>query len=290
MQKSRIPAFVNGKAGTAAAVLDVLRSDPRVALHETEPDELRDAVSRAVKDEPPVIIIAGGDGTLSSAAPALVGTSSALSVVPAGTLNHFAQRIGVPLNPREALEVAFSGRTTPVDVGRVNDQVFLNTCVMGVYVSYVRRRDLLKPRFGYAASSVAAAVRTLYAMGSGRTDLHIENGPASSTSSLIFVGVGERDFRLPLLGELTESGRDGLHLVVVKPLSRARLLAMVMRTAARGVRPWPSEKHVESFVVDDFRLTLSTPVAHAVLDGEIVELSGHLTFRRDPSALLVRTV
>ncbi len=288
METHRIPAFANPAAGGAAQAIEALRADARFSLHETAPMALQDALRETLKQDPPTIVVAGGDGTISSVASLVVGTSTALCILRAGTLNHFARRIGVPADPREALELALTGETTRVDVGWVNDRIFLNTCVIGMYVRYVSKRERLKPKIGYVASSFAAGVRTLADFRHQRVELDIGRRGRAHVSAVLFVGVGERDFRVPMMGEPRDSGRRGLHVVVAKPLSRASLAMMMMRAAVRGIRPWPSDEHVDSFVVDSFQVGLLRPTEQITLDGEIVELAGRLSFRRQASALAVR--
>src|SRR5438094_5337964 len=50
----------------------------------------------ALRDAGPIIVAAGGDGTVSTVASALVGTDRTLGVLPSGTLNHFAKDLGIP--------------------------------------------------------------------------------------------------------------------------------------------------------------------------------------------------
>ena len=288
MEKGRIPAFINPGAGGAAAALEALRSDRRVDIRQAPPDELKPLLRAALEDDPATIVVAGGDGTISLAASVLAGTRTALCVIRSGTLNHFARRIGVPEDPLEALDLAFSGGTARVDAGRVDGRLFLNTCVIGEYVRFVKRRDRVKPVAGYALSSLAAGVRTLADFRHDRVSIDFEGDERSYLSAILFVGVGERDFRVPPLGRPIENGRRGLHILVARPTSRARLTLMVARAAVHGIRPWPSEEHADTYIMNNFRVSLSEPDEDIALDGEIVSVDDRLDFRLDESALNVR--
>lgn len=290
MPSAPLPAFVNLSARNAPAVLNVLRQDPRVEVRETSPDGLAAAVSRAVWEGFSTIIVAGGDGTVSTAAGCVVHTPTALCILCAGTLNHFARRLGVPADPRAALELAFSGDTTNVDVGWVNDRLFLNTSVVGLYVDYVRRRERLKRWIGRSPASFVAAGQSLVAHGNHRAEVEIDGERRAYRSLLFFAAVGEREFRIPVLGELKEPGRRGLHVVAVPHKSRLRLLTTALRMATTGIRPWPARDHDESFIVESCRVYLRHSTARIALDGEIARLSSPLTYRVEPGALLVRTI
>src|SRR5947208_2417641 len=65
-----------------------------------------------VAREPDVLVAAGGDGTINAAACALVHQPVALGVIPAGTLNHFARDLRIPIDPEEAARVLTRGGVT----------------------------------------------------------------------------------------------------------------------------------------------------------------------------------
>src|SRR5205085_837823 len=72
-------------------------------------DDLSDAVKRAVDDGAEVVAVAGGDGTIRTAASVLAETGVALLPVPAGTRNHFARELGI--DTLDAAGRAWSGTT-----------------------------------------------------------------------------------------------------------------------------------------------------------------------------------
>ena len=84
-----------------------------------------------------VAIVAGGDGTVNEAVNGLVGTETALGVLPVGTGNLWAKQLGIPTytltNPlrlRDAADGLAKGTVRSVDVGRVDDRYFL--CWAGI--------------------------------------------------------------------------------------------------------------------------------------------------------------
>src|SRR5690242_5825865 len=58
----------------------------------------------------PLVIVGGGDGTISAAASALVGTETRLGILPLGTLNHFARDLRIPTELDEAVRLIAGGR------------------------------------------------------------------------------------------------------------------------------------------------------------------------------------
>ena len=82
-----------------------------------------------------MVIAGGGDGTLSTCAGFLAGTPVAMAVLPLGTGNTFARSIGLPLDLKEAIQTIAAGHIEPIDVGKCNGQVFLNSVSLGFSAS-----------------------------------------------------------------------------------------------------------------------------------------------------------
>ncbi len=77
------------------------------------------------------VLSVGGDGTLSEVAAGLVGTRTALGVIPAGTGNDFVKAIGTPRKWEDALDYVLTHPARPLDTGVINDSFFINVCGTG---------------------------------------------------------------------------------------------------------------------------------------------------------------
>src|SRR5258708_24811256 len=161
---ARIPALINSASGNAAAAREALGANDSFDVREVAPDALNDALDRVVAEGAKRVLVAGGDGTIATAAHALLPTDVELAILPGGTLNHFARNLGISTVPADALITAVGTLCCGVDVGLVNGTVFLNTSSVGAYVRFVRVRELLEPRFGYRIASALAALRVLFAL------------------------------------------------------------------------------------------------------------------------------
>lgn len=86
-----------------------------------------------------VVVAYGGDGTINEVARGLVGTASALGIIPAGSGNGMAHGLGIPSRPRRALEVITSAPIRRIDVGRVNGDCFFNVFGLGFDAALAER-------------------------------------------------------------------------------------------------------------------------------------------------------
>ena len=93
---------------------------------------------RAVDDGCDLLLVVGGDGTVSSTAASLMETRTALGVIPMGSGNGFARHFGIPLKPEQAARILARGIVRQIDVGTCNDRPFLVTCSMAWDAALVR--------------------------------------------------------------------------------------------------------------------------------------------------------
>jgi diacylglycerol kinase family enzyme len=280
-----IPAFVNPESGNADEARDALRAVGGFDIREVQPQTLADHVREAAAAGATRIVVAGGDGSIGSAAGALSGTATELAILPAGTLNHLAKDLSLPLELAAAARVARDGVAIPVDAAIVNDRLFLNTSSVGAYVTFVRLRERLERYLGYHVASFVAALRLLIRLPTFRVTLTVEGQVREYVTPLVFVGVGERELKLPTLGARVAGGAAGLHVMIIRRRSGARTLALALAAAARGVDAVAQTPALDAFIVDEFRIASRT---HSVaVDGEIVRTSPPLAYRHMPANLRV---
>ncbi|MDQ6635556.1 MAG: diacylglycerol kinase [Gemmatimonadota bacterium] len=282
----RIPAIVNVASGTADKARKALGESGAFDVHEVQPTEIASTVKQLVEGGARRILVAGGDGTISTAAAQLLETPAELAVLPGGTLNHFAKDLGISTVAAEAVTMAAGEVCRGVDVGMVNGRIFLNTSSVGVYVRYVRVREELEKRVGYRLASMLAAFRIVFSFRLMAVEVEVEGRKRIYRTPLVFIGVGERELQVPLLGQRVQGGKRGLHVMVVQGRSRARLFATTLNAVTRGVDSVAHTPQFDSFIVDRCRIGMNG-VGKVAVDGEIVSLNTPLEYELRRDALKV---
>lgn len=284
---AKLPVFINPTAGSAPALLEHLRQHAdRLIIHELKPDQLTAALKAEIAAGTPRVLVCGGDGTLALAAASLIGTQTAMAVIPGGTLNHFAHNWQLPIDVDEAVEMAFtSSQVTAVDVGYVNDALFLNTSSVGAYVRFVRIRELYETKMSYRLASVRAGFKSLVRLRSARMYIN----QVKLSSPLIFIGVRERDLSLSGLGAVHANSQNALHLLIVKTTTYWSLTKLIFNVMFRGIEPVTRTENVDSRLVDQITLNNSQrkDSIYVALDGELTLQTTPLEYRYVRAALLV---
>ena len=87
-----------------------------------------DAASLAVERGFDLVIAAGGDGTINEVINGIAEKPNRprFAILPAGTTNDFARALGIPRSLEKACDVICEGYEMPIDIGKVNDQYFIN--------------------------------------------------------------------------------------------------------------------------------------------------------------------
>jgi YegS/Rv2252/BmrU family lipid kinase len=97
-----------------------------------QPGTLPGIVAEAMTKHPPMIVIGGGDGSLSCAVDALVGTDTIFAVLPLGTANSFARSLDIPLDLDGAIRVIAEGEPRRIDLGMIDDDYYCNCAAIGL--------------------------------------------------------------------------------------------------------------------------------------------------------------
>jgi diacylglycerol kinase family enzyme len=281
---SKVKAFLNSRSGNAEAAREAL-AKAGFELEAVEPSEIGNRIKQAIDQGAKRVLVAGGDGTIATAAGLVAKKDVELAILPGGTLNHFAKDHGVPTDLGKAALVAGGNRIDSADIGYVNDAVFLNTNSLGAYVTFVRERERFEKRFGYTIASLIAVVRMLSEMRTFSVTLEAKGEKKTYRASLVFIGVGERELKMPILGNRVKNGKRGLHVMIVQGRRPARLFALALAGITKGTQKAEELPEFDDFIVESCRIDLTRPAVTLGLDGELKRFQTPLDYRIERDAL-----
>ncbi len=239
----------------------------------------------AVASGAQAVAAGGGDGTIRAVAEALANTGVPLGILPAGTLNHFARDLDLPLDPEAAAGVVRDGRTADVDIGEVNGRVFINNAILGLYPVY-RAERVEQERSGAEGpfSVIAAALSVFRRNPALLIRMRLDGRDIVRESPLVIVANNEHRMEGYELGSRSRLDAGRLWVYVMRPKSRAGLLRTFLDVIAGRLR---KREAFEIFTAAEAVISTGRRRVRVSLDGEIEELGAPLRFRSRPRALRV---
>jgi diacylglycerol kinase family enzyme len=271
-ETQRLLAGVFSEAGRAAQFAQVGR--PTLLVQACE-----DAATQAAANAG-ILVAAGGDGTINSAARAALAHGCPLAVIPQGTFNYVARDHGIPLDGEAAARALLRAAPRPVQVGLVNGEVFLVNASLGLYPQLLQDRETFKARLGrHRWVALIAGLITLFQWRRQlRLEVELEGRRSAITTSTLFVGnnrlqaeqVGIDDHVTDRMGSGFLAG------VVVRPIGSWAMLGLVLRGALGRLG---DADHVRSFSFHTMDVNvLGMRRVKVATDGEVQRMAPPLRF------------
>ena len=280
--------FLNRNSGARSesdALVETARAEG-VEIVELSPDvdcarEVRERARRGTK----LFIAAGGDGTVHHVVQGLVNSDAVLAVIPTGTYNHFARDLGIPLDWREALDVALNGVARSVDIARISDRFFVNNVSIGLYPELVARREEHGRDYPRWRARLYAFYRTMRKY--PHVTLAVESEAQQELVRTHVFMISNNSYELERVGieaPRATLSEGKLSVYWLDHMPRLRLARLVARYLTGRV------KHIPSF--RSFRTTqMRVQAKHALrvgIDGELFTLSMPIVVTIVPQGLAVK--
>lgn len=245
-------------------------------------------VQRAVA-EGGTVVAAGGDGTINAVAHAALGAGCPFGVLPMGTFNYFSRTHHIPEDIEQAAQVLVGGSVRPVQIGAVNERIFLVNASLGMYPQLLEERETAKRQFG--RSRVVAFASALYTLLRNhrvvRLWLRCDDAVGSIVTPTLFVGNNRLQLEQIGIAEAAcvEDGR--LAAIALRPVSPLGMLALALRGSLGRLG---EADNVVSFAFGEMLVSVGgggrkPPRVKVAIDGEVLWMRLPLQFRVAPQPL-----
>ena len=273
-----------------AAVLTAARRAHEI-IRVDDPEKLRDISRETVakaQQHHGIVVAAGGDGTLNAVAQATLGSGCPFGVIPQGTFNYFGRTHGISSDTTEATVALLSSHVHPVQVGLVNDRVFLVNASLGLYPQILEDREEQKGLHGRSRVVAAWAALVTIFRGFRPMLIRLERDGRAHELRTLTLFVGNNRLQLEQVGLDAGVVEDGkLAAILLRPVSTLSLLWLFARGAMGDLG--------RAYGVDTFALTslTVTPSKRRIrrlkvaADGETAWMNTPIEFRVAPEPLLL---
>ncbi len=190
--------------------------------HEVSPSQLaREAIKRGAE----MIIVSGGDGTISAAAEAVIGTGIPFGIIPRGTVNAFAKALGISTVIKEACQTILTGVPRKVDVALCNNKPMIVLTAIGFEAETINQTDKkAKKLFGMLAF-VGTGIKQLANLDTFRVYIETEEETLNLSASAVTIANTAAPTSILAHGPAGVIADDGLlDITIVAPANRQNAL------------------------------------------------------------------
>ncbi len=238
----------------------------------------------AVQQGVDAVIAVGGDGTVNEVARALVGTDTALGIIPCGSGNGFARHLGIPMDIKSAIEFINRSVSVPVDYGKINGTPFFCTCGMG-FDAIVSRSFAEGKRRGFIGY-INKALHDLVMYKPEVYEIEAEQGAVKNKAFLIACGnaaqYGNNVYIAP-----QASMKDGLlSVTILEPFSVVDIPILIGQVLSNTI---DQNSHIKTLNTKWLKIKRNSPgIVH--FDGEPIEMGEELFVEAVPNGMKVLAV
>ena len=245
--------------------------------------------ARSAAEKNGAVIVGGGDGTINAVAHAVLESRRPFGVIPQGTFNYLCRSYSIPTDPAEATRALLNPRIRRIQVGALNDRIFLVNASLGLHPQLLQDREAFTKQYGRnRVVAMWAGVTTL--MKGYRQlvlDIEHEEGRETVRTSTLFIGNNPLQLERVGLPEAEDVQEHRLAAVMVRPRGTGALLWLAVRGALgqlgedRNIRNFSFRRLSVKYVGGERRkVTVAT-------DGEILKMQPPLNFSIAPHPLML---
>jgi diacylglycerol kinase (ATP) len=276
------PDAGRARAQLALAVVDA-HGDPAEVFVTERPGHARELAKAALKRRARLVIAWGGDGTINEVASALAFDDVPMGIVPAGSGNGLARELGVSRRPERAIADALAAVPRPMDLGEVNDRLFVNIAGLGFDAHIAALFNAPENTRRGFAGYFAITMRSLRSYQAGDYRITTDEGRIDAHAVLVTVANSAQFGNGARIAPGAKVDDGLLDLVVVEERSRFRTLCHMPRLFNDSVARMPgcTIRRLTRATIESDR-----PMRFHV-DGELVEGGTSLRVRVHPGALQI---
>ena len=284
--------LLNSRSGSANLDAATLRDKLEAAGMTADIDDDGDSpfatrLRRARRSKADILVAAGGDGTVTALAEVAAETGRPLAILPMGTANLLAKDLDIPLDPAAWVAALPSFVERRIDLGRVNDRVFLHKVVIGFVPAIAAGREKIRGAgalmaqvafLSYAARRIVRARRIALEVTRDDDTPHIDRLQA--------VAISNNSYDEAFGHVFARSQLDAGHLGIYK-LSSVTLLKAVSLAAGVVMGRWQDDAALTIETAEHVLIRSRYKRLKVMLDGEVETLQTPLNFRIDKQALTI---
>ena len=229
------------------------------------------------------IRVVGGDGTVNKVAQTVAFTDKTLAIIPSGTANLLAAKLGIPTNLKKNLKIISKGNINKIDAIKVNDEQCVLRCGFGYDSDIIcKTPQSLKNKFGYFAYFIAGIIFALR-LTPKTYDITCDNKSFSIDATCIIIGNASNMYRNIISVANKSELDDGMFDVFILKAKNPITFFYEFLRIILGIRT--NNARAKYFKARSLKIKNSWTVCH--IDGEKTKLKNDIEVKVIPQAIKV---
>lgn len=228
-----------------------------------------------------ILVVVGGDGTVSEVASRLVNSNVELGIIPAGSGNGMARALQIPVNTRLAIKTLNKYNIVKIDAGEINGKIFANSSGVG-FDAHISNHFLKLKNRGLS-SYIRLAAREYFKFISKKYILEVEDKRIETYAWVISFANSSQYGNNALIAPNAVVNDKLLDVVIVTRVPLWAIPRMILRLFAGTLDKSP---FVETFKAKELKLIMEEP-AMVHLDGDPHEMDKELEIKIIPQSIKV---
>lgn len=234
----------------------------------------------AVVDCADIVVAVGGDGSVNEAGHALVGTNTALAIMPTGSGNGLSRHLKIPMNLEKAMDVINAGRIITIDTVKINNEMFLGMAGVG-FDAHIGWEFAKYGKRGFS-SYVKVIVREFPRYRAKDYELEIDGKKYSRNAFLVSFANGSQYGNNAVIAPNADLQDGMIDVCILKKFPLYQLPFIAFRLFNKSMN---RSKYVE--ILRGSKIKVKQPATTAHIDGEPVELGHNLSIEVLPMSLKI---
>lgn len=225
--------------------------------------ETKTLAKKAILDKTDLIVACGGDGTINEILNQIKERGFKIAIVPIGSGNGIARHFNIPLDISKSLDLILEQNFTNVDVGEVNESLFLGNVAFGLGADFIKnyQKNKYQGLFGY----IIAFVKTLLNIKEKHFIIDID-GERIATSPLILIVSNTNQQGYDFTVTPKAKTDDGLlDMAIIENLSNFKNIKIIFKIIF-GLNFYPGDMIYKK--ISSLNITPHKPIKNIQIDGE----------------------
>ena len=251
-------------------------------VYTNAPKHATELANQAAADNFNIVVAVGGDGSVNETAKGLIGSNTAMAIMPAGSGSGLARHLNIPLDLKKALGLINNGTETKIDTIQLNEQPFVNVAGVG-FDAHIGWEFSKFGKRGFS-SYIKVIIREFPKYNAQDFELIIDGKSIHKKAFLISFANGSQWGNNAHIAPLADIADGVMDIAILKDFSLLNVLSIGYKLFRKTLH---ESSHLEILKAKEVIVKQTGTIAH--IDGEPIEVGNTILIKVNPLSLKVIT-